>query len=72
MTKTPPEPIMSNNNPDRSTHRKPDGSEIPDVVVVYDGKKPPVAGNIKKPVFFAASGGVTRWGPEHEDGQGAA
>lgn len=48
MTKNPPEPIMSKNVPDRSTHGKPTGSAIPDVVVVHDGSKPPTQDNIKK------------------------
>jgi hypothetical protein len=41
MTKNPPAPIMSKNDPRRATRGSPKGSRIPDVVVVHDGTKPP-------------------------------
>ncbi|WP_437838429.1 type VI secretion system tip protein TssI/VgrG [Sorangium sp. So ce1153] len=48
MTKRPPEPIMSKNDPRRATRSSPKGSRIPDVVVVKDGTKPPTQDNIKE------------------------
>ncbi|MCC6552098.1 MAG: hypothetical protein IT372_03625, partial [Polyangiaceae bacterium] len=48
MSKTPPEPIMSNNDPSRPTTKNPSGSKIPDVVVVNDPSKPPTQDNIKE------------------------
>jgi type VI secretion system secreted protein VgrG len=47
-TKNPPVPIMSKNDPTRPKHKKDAGTEAPDVVVVYDGTKPPTQDNIKK------------------------
>lgn len=41
-------PVMSRNQPARPTRGRPGGSRIPDVVVVKDGSKPPVLGNIQK------------------------
>jgi type VI secretion system secreted protein VgrG len=48
MSKDPPAPIMSKNDPTRSKHKKDAGTEAPDVLVVYDGTKPPTQDNIKK------------------------
>ncbi|AUX23585.1 uncharacterized protein SOCEGT47_041120 [Sorangium cellulosum] len=48
MSKRPPEPIMSKNDPRRATRGSPKGSRIPDVVVVKDGTKPPTRDNIKE------------------------
>jgi type VI secretion system secreted protein VgrG len=48
MSKRPPEPIMSKNDPRRATRSSPKGSRIPDVVVVKDGTKPPTRDNIKE------------------------
>ncbi|MCK6591093.1 MAG: hypothetical protein L6Q76_26370, partial [Polyangiaceae bacterium] len=48
MSKNPPVPIMSKNDPTRSKHRKDAGTVAPDVIVVYDGTKPPTRGNIRK------------------------
>ncbi|XXT16361.1 type VI secretion system tip protein TssI/VgrG [Sorangium sp. So ce429] len=48
MSKDPPEPIMSKNDPRRATRGRPKGSKIPDVVVVKDGTKPPTQDNIKE------------------------
>ena len=48
MTRTPPAPIMSRNDPTRPTHSKPGGSKIPDIVLVIDQTKPPTQDNIKK------------------------
>ncbi|WP_437946576.1 type VI secretion system tip protein TssI/VgrG [Sorangium sp. So ce296] len=48
MSKDPPEPIMSKNDPRRATRSSPKGSRIPDVVVVKDGTKPPTQDNIKE------------------------
>jgi type VI secretion system secreted protein VgrG len=48
MSKNPPVPIMSKNDPTRPKHKKDAGTEAPDVVVVHDGTKPPTQGNIKK------------------------
>ncbi|WP_437899531.1 type VI secretion system tip protein TssI/VgrG [Sorangium sp. So ce124] len=48
MSKRPPEPIMSKNDPRRATRSSPKGSRIPDVVVVKDGTKPPTQDNIKE------------------------
>ncbi|KYF73145.1 hypothetical protein BE11_43665 [Sorangium cellulosum] len=48
MSKRPPEPIMSKNDPRRATRSSPAGSRIPDVVVVKDGTKPPTRDNIKE------------------------
>ncbi|MGK3991688.1 type VI secretion system tip protein TssI/VgrG [Sorangium sp. So ce1024] len=48
MSKDPPEPIMSKNDPRRATRGRPKGSRIPDVVVVKDGTKPPTQDNIKE------------------------
>jgi hypothetical protein len=39
---------MSKNDPTRSKHKKDAGTEAPDVIVVYDGTKPPTQDNIKK------------------------
>jgi type VI secretion system secreted protein VgrG len=48
MSKRPPEPIMSRNDPRRPTRSWPAGSKIPDVVVVKDGTRPPTQDNIKE------------------------
>ncbi|MGK4004221.1 type VI secretion system tip protein TssI/VgrG [Sorangium sp. So ce1036] len=48
MSKRPPEPIMSKNDPRRATRGSPKGSRIPDVVVVKDGTRPPMRDNIKE------------------------
>ena len=48
MSKAPPEPIMSRNDPTRPTHSKPAGSKSPDIVLVNDPTKPPTQDNIKK------------------------
>jgi type VI secretion system secreted protein VgrG len=48
MSKKPPEPIMSKNDPRRQTRGLPGGSKIPDVVVVKDGTKPPTQDNMKE------------------------
>ncbi|WP_437946582.1 type VI secretion system tip protein TssI/VgrG [Sorangium sp. So ce296] len=48
MSKDPPEPVMSKNDPRRATRSSPKGSRIPDVVVVKDGTKPPTQDNIKE------------------------
>jgi type VI secretion system secreted protein VgrG len=48
MSKRPPEPIMSKNDPRRATRSSPKGSKIPDVIVVKDGTKPPTQDNIKE------------------------
>jgi type VI secretion system secreted protein VgrG len=48
MSRRPPAPIMSRNNPARTTRSRPAGSRIPDVVLVNDGSKPPTRDNIKK------------------------
>lgn len=48
MSKRPPEPIMSKNDPRRATRSSPAGSRIPDVVVVKEGTKPPTRDNIKE------------------------
>lgn len=50
MSKRPPAPIMSNNNPKRATRRKPLGSRIPDVVIVNKPGDLPTQGNIRKVV----------------------
>lgn len=50
MSKRPPAPIMSNNNPKRATRRKPLGSRIPDVVIVKKPGDLPTQGNIRKVV----------------------
>ncbi|NUQ78844.1 MAG: type VI secretion system tip protein VgrG [Polyangiaceae bacterium] len=47
-SKNPPVPIMSKNDPTRSKHRKDAGTEAPDVIVVYDGSKPPTQDNIRR------------------------
>jgi type VI secretion system secreted protein VgrG len=47
-SKNPPVPLMSKNDPTRSKHKKDAGTEAPDVIVVYDGTKPPTQDNIKK------------------------
>jgi len=46
-SKDPPVPIMSKNDPTRPKHKKDAGTAAPDVIVVYDGTKPPTQGNIK-------------------------
>ena len=46
MTRTPPAPYMSKNNPKRPTKSRPKDSRIPDVVIVKDGSLPPTQGNI--------------------------
>jgi hypothetical protein len=38
---------MSKNDPTRPKHKKDAGTAAPDVIVVYDGTKPPTQGNIK-------------------------
>jgi type VI secretion system secreted protein VgrG len=48
MSKKPPAPIMSRNNPRRPTRGVPRGSRITDVVIVKDGTKPPTQDNIKR------------------------
>jgi type VI secretion system secreted protein VgrG len=48
MSKNPPVPIMSKTDPTRSKHKKDAGTVAPDVIVVYDGTKPPTQDNIKK------------------------
>jgi type VI secretion system secreted protein VgrG len=47
MSKSPPAPIMSKNHPGPTTGH-PKASRIPDVVVLIDGTKPPMQGNIQK------------------------
>lgn len=47
MSTHPPRPIMSKNNPKRTTRSKPKGSRIPDAVVVSDGTAPPTQDKIK-------------------------
>ncbi|HVK70362.1 MAG TPA: type VI secretion system tip protein TssI/VgrG [Polyangium sp.] len=48
MTRNPPAPIMSRNEPERPTRGSPKGSRIPDVVVLKDGSKPPTQDNLEK------------------------
>ena len=48
MTRNPPTPIMSRNEPERPTRGRPKGSRIPDVVVLKDGSKPPTQDNLEK------------------------
>ena len=50
MSKRPPAPIMSKNEPWRPTRSRPAGSKIPDVVVLKDPTKPPTQDNIKEVV----------------------
>jgi type VI secretion system secreted protein VgrG len=48
MSKRPPAPIMSRNEPKRPTRGKPGGSKIPDIVIVKDPTKPPTRDNIER------------------------
>ena len=48
MSKKPPAPIMSKNQPSRATRRPVAGSRIPDVVIVKDPTRPPTQDNIQK------------------------
>jgi type VI secretion system secreted protein VgrG len=50
MSKRPPLPYMSKNDPWRATRGRPAGSRIPDVVVVKDGGRPPTQDNINQVV----------------------
>ena len=50
MTKTPPTPIMSNNEPGRPSTGSPPDSRKPDVVVVHDPSKPPTNDNLERVV----------------------
>lgn len=48
VSKTPPELVMSNNDPSRPTSGSPKGSRKPDVVVVKDPTKLPTQDNIEE------------------------
>ncbi|TKD03207.1 bacteriophage T4 gp5 trimerisation domain-containing protein [Polyangium fumosum] len=48
MSTNPPTPIMSRKEPWRQTGRKPEGSKIPDNVLVKDPSKPPTQDNIDR------------------------
>jgi len=48
MSKTPPEPIMSRNDPSRPTTGNPKGNKHPDVTVLHDPSRPLSRNNIKE------------------------
>lgn len=52
MSQDPPQPIMSNNDPDRPSTRNPKGNKCPDVTVVEDPAKPFTRDNIEEIVEF--------------------
>lgn len=60
MSQDPPTPIMSRNEPWRQTGRKPEGSKIPDNVLVKDPSKPPTQDNIEKIIEIKFPG--DKWG----------
>jgi type VI secretion system secreted protein VgrG len=59
MSTNPPTPIMSRNEPERATGRSPGGSKIPDIILVYDGSKPPTLDNIRKVIEIKFSGSMS-------------
>ncbi len=48
MSKDPPEPIMSRNEPSRPTTGNPKGNKRPDVTVVHDPSRPVSRDNLKE------------------------
>jgi type VI secretion system secreted protein VgrG len=48
MSQSPPVPVMSKKDPRRTSHGKARGTVSPDIVVLYDGTKPPTQDNIRK------------------------
>jgi type VI secretion system secreted protein VgrG len=62
MSQDPPAPIMSRNDPSRPTHRRPDGSKVPDVVLVKDPTKPPTQDNIRKIIEMKFEGDPVKFG----------